>query len=387
MSHERKLRSQSSSEYMEGKILKAISDLSDQVKKSNGGIESSALTLLETLSRQQQTHQSELESLKNRLSVQEGEVAGLKQENARLKYRETVSESRIERLEKTIVKQKEQILDLKARSMRDNVVFYSIKEEKNETPEKTQKILNKFLKEKMKIEEPVKFDRVHRMGQKSSQGPRPIVAKCNPSGGKDRIMKKCDSLNQTEWGVSDQYPQEWDEERRKLKAVIKEKKDNDPNVVCKLRGNKLYINNELYSECKPENMIFTEDDIAESESIELEHSEPIIAEGSTFVGHAARISETSLSKATLLKAFQDKRVASASHNIYAYRIKDSNGKLHEYSNDDGEFRAGRRLLNLLQDNQFEDTMVICTRWYGGKHLGPSRFDRIEEAAKQAIDKL
>ncbi len=64
----------------------------------------SALTLLETLSRQQQTHQSELESLKNRLSVQEGEVAGLKQENARLKYRETLSESRIERLEKTIVK-------------------------------------------------------------------------------------------------------------------------------------------------------------------------------------------------------------------------------------------------------------------------------------------
>ena len=66
MSHERKLRSQSSSEYMEGKILKAISDLSDQVKKSNGGIESSALTLLETLSRQQQTHRSELESCKNR---------------------------------------------------------------------------------------------------------------------------------------------------------------------------------------------------------------------------------------------------------------------------------------------------------------------------------
>ena len=94
-----------------------------------------------------------------------------------------------------------------------------------------------------------------------------------------------------------------------------------------------------------------------------------------------------MSKATLLKVFQDKRVASATHNIYAYRVKDSNGKLHEYSNDDGEFRAVRKLLNLLQTNNYEDAIVICTRWYGEKDLGPARFERIEEAAKQALDKL
>ena len=200
-------------------------------------------------------------------------------------------------------------------------------------------------------------------------------------------MKNRDKLENTSWGISDQYPQEWDEDRKTLKAVIKQKKEQDPNAECKLRGNKLYINNELYDGCKTEKLIFSEEDITNSESIDLVHSEAILEGGSTFVGHAAQISETNLSKAALLKAFQDKRVASASHNIYAYRVKDSNGKLHEYSNDDGEFRAGRKLLNLLQTEQYEDTIVICTRWFGGKHLGATRFEKIEEAAKQALEKL
>ncbi len=56
-------------------------------------------------------------------------MAKLKEDNKSLKYRQSTSESRIQRLEKTVSKQKEEIIDLKSRSMRDNVVFYQIPEE------------------------------------------------------------------------------------------------------------------------------------------------------------------------------------------------------------------------------------------------------------------
>ncbi len=76
----------------------------------------------------------------------------------------------------------------------------------------------------------IKFDRVHRMGTKKPNQPRPIVAKCNPYSGKEKIMSSRSTLDGQSYGVSEQFPPEVDEKRRELKRIIKTKKDADPNV-------------------------------------------------------------------------------------------------------------------------------------------------------------
>ena len=88
----------------------------------------------------------------------------------------------------------------------------------------------------------------------------------------------------------------------------------------------------------------------------------------------------------LHKLFTNHNVAKATHNIYAYRLKCGNGTI-ENSCDDGEFGAGRKLLNLMRDKNITNTMVIVTRWYGGIHMGPKRFHCILTSASDALAQI
>jgi putative IMPACT (imprinted ancient) family translation regulator len=108
--------------------------------------------------------------------------------------------------------------------------------------------------------------------------------------------------------------------------------------------------------------------------------------GSTFQGHAAPLAHGVSVDAVLGKLLKNRAIASADHNIYAYRTgKDRN--LKEGFSDDGEPGAGKRLLEMLQNEETTNAVVVCTRWFGGVHIGPKRFDHITECAKVALSKL
>ena len=77
----------------------------------------------------------------------------------------------------------------------------------------------------------------------------------------------------------------------------------------------------------------------------------------------------------------------ATHNIYAYRVIDLDGKFHEAHEDDGEFGAAQQMLFLLQKNDVQNHIVIVTRWYGGIHLGADRFKIISNLAKDMIESI
>ncbi|PWY74785.1 aromatic amino acid aminotransferase [Aspergillus eucalypticola CBS 122712] len=133
-------------------------------------------------------------------------------------------------------------------------------------------------------------------------------------------------------------------------------------------------------------------------------SDVITEKKSVFVGRAAYV--TSLDQA---KAFLDhllateKKVASATHNISAWRIREvksststaggsgnKNGEATEMivqdCDDDGETAAGGRLLHLMQLMDVWDVVVVVTRWYGGVLLGPDRFRIINAAGRDALVK-
>jgi hypothetical protein len=126
-------------------------------------------------------------------------------------------------------------------------------------------------------------------------------------------------------------------------------------------------------------------------------SEVVTEKKSVFVGRAAHV--TSLDQAQAYLDYllaSDKKVASATHNISAWRIrqqkkptsKDNNNTPGEMiiqdCDDDGETAAGGRLLHLMQLMDVWDVVVVVTRWYGGIHLGPDRFRIINAVGRDAL---
>ncbi|KAG7228739.1 hypothetical protein INR49_008517 [Caranx melampygus] len=90
-------------------------------------------------------------------------------------------------------------------------------------------------------------------------------------------------------------------------------------------------------------------------------------------------------KMVLEHLYENKKIASATHNIYAYRIycEDKHSFLQDCE-DDGETAAGGRLLHLLQILDVRNVMVVVSRWYGGILLGPDRFKHINNCARNIL---
>ena len=115
-------------------------------------------------------------------------------------------------------------------------------------------------------------------------------------------------------------------------------------------------------------------------------SDPISEKKSVFIARCARVTdqgETTAFLADLLAT--NKKVAAATHNITAWRIRNTEtGRTVQDCDDDGETAAGGRLLHLMQLIDVWGAVVVVTRWYGGVKLGPDRFRLINHAAREAL---
>ncbi|XP_004465194.1 protein IMPACT isoform X2 [Dasypus novemcinctus] len=82
----------------------------------------------------------------------------------------------------------------------------------------------------------------------------------------------------------------------------------------------------------------------------IDHGTPITDRRSTFQAHLAPVVCPKQVKMVLAKLYENKKIASATHNIYAYRIycEDKQTFLQDCE-DDGETAAGGRLLHLMEE--------------------------------------
>lgn len=117
-------------------------------------------------------------------------------------------------------------------------------------------------------------------------------------------------------------------------------------------------------------------------------SEPLLVMKSTFVAHATPCSskDEALSHISSLIS-SSRKIAAATHNISAYRIRQAEStSFVQDCDDDGESAAGGRLLHLLQLMECENVVVVVTRWYGGVKLGGERFRCIGNVAREVLVK-
>ncbi|CAI7626105.1 unnamed protein product [Penicillium glandicola] len=121
-------------------------------------------------------------------------------------------------------------------------------------------------------------------------------------------------------------------------------------------------------------------------------SEVVSEKKSVFVGRVARVTCLAQAQAFIdhLTA-TDRKVAAATHNISAWRIRQRKGDgegesvVQDYD-DDGETAAGGRLLHVMQLMDVWNVVVVVTRWYGGIQLGPARFRLINDVGRDALVK-
>ena len=110
------------------------------------------------------------------------------------------------------------------------------------------------------------------------------------------------------------------------------------------------------------------------------HTDPVAEKGSHFRGHAVRVRNSGDIKIAYKKLkllFQE-----SDHIALGYTVKNYSG--HQ---DDAEYSAGKRLLEMVQTNGCKDVALFISREFGGIHLGPRRFLLIERVAKEALNKL
>ncbi|XP_025076162.1 protein IMPACT-like isoform X2 [Pomacea canaliculata] len=131
-----------------------------------------------------------------------------------------------------------------------------------------------------------------------------------------------------------------------------------------------------------------EDKHEEYECPKINHGEIITDRRSTFQPHLAVVFFKQQVRQVLEKLIQNKKIANATHNMYAYRIVHHEGStpsIFQGCDDDGETHAGSRMLHLLQIVNAENVMVVVSRWFGGIHLGPDRFKHINNCTRSILE--
>ncbi|EHB18796.1 Protein IMPACT [Heterocephalus glaber] len=94
-------------------------------------------------------------------------------------------------------------------------------------------------------------------------------------------------------------------------------------------------------------------------------------------------------KMILAKLYENKKIASATHTIYAYRIYcEGKQTFLQDCEDDGETvtAAGGRLLHLMEILNVRNVMVVVSGSYGGILLGPDHFKCTNNCARNILVK-
>jgi putative IMPACT (imprinted ancient) family translation regulator len=84
-----------------------------------------------------------------------------------------------------------------------------------------------------------------------------------------------------------------------------------------------------------------------------------------------------------------KRYKKANHHCWAMRFTDSDGKMVEYSKDDGEVgHPGKALLELMKNRDLTSHVMMVSRIFGGVKLGVGGVTRaFRSAGETALDQI
>lgn len=310
--------------------------------------------------------------------------------------------------EKQIDTLNQRVLDLTARSMDTNFTAVGIMEPfqlrqvtpKDAGTESCEKTVQDFLKEKMglriELEEIVQAYRIGRIFPASYTARPRLLFFQTTAKWSQKIKNSANNLRDLkneigqQYTISQQLPDGLIASRGKINEILKPIKEANKTkpfkekVKFSIHQNKLYVEGEKMEEkvLVPTAMeLFTSvEHQAILDQIDLSQTEREPFMGSSFTGFALQVADLQDVRNAYIKVMQDN--AHADHVIMAFKVADHSG-----CQDNGEHRAAKKILKLLEEKREENLAVFVVREYGGRPLGPARFECILKSAQKALDIL
>ena len=162
----------------------------------------------------------------------------------------------------------------------------------------------------------------------------------------------------------------------------------DFNNKAHLNNGKLFVKGKVKTEFL-EPRLPDPEPAEEDYEVEVTQSGTIKDSGSVFKGYA--VSVNSLSDVTsgiqeVMMSMPD--ASTASHLIYAYRVKNGQSVSENFHSDD-DHGMGLDLWRMLRDSDKRNVLCLVSREYapGFQHLGRKRFEIQRPVGKEALDKL
>ncbi|CAG2219895.1 unnamed protein product [Mytilus edulis] len=231
-------------------ILKSLRVLTDRIEKIEKEVQKidGIKEGLSNLSTRVQTNEETIVEIQDRNSKVEESVEKMGQifhtivdkysanaeEISQIKDRmETIGEDNGTSSNIAIKELKADMLDLKCRSMSDNLVFSGLAFQREES---CQLKIQNFLLNELDIPYKVNLGSVHRFGKPGLNGARPIVAKFIHRDELEDVLKNTFKLKGKQFGISEQFPIEIERKRKELYPVMKKAKKEGKKV--KLDGSR-----------------------------------------------------------------------------------------------------------------------------------------------------
>lgn len=279
------------------------------------------------------------------------------------------------------------------REMYSNIVISGIIEKQNEVP---LRVFNKFVTNQLQIQELIPAHRAYRIGSGKT---RPLIVELrDPYTYKSRIyshvanLKGKKNADGARYFVSDHLPDAYNEDRRRINDLISEnkKKAGDEKLSLSAKRGRLLIDDKPYKKAiytpGPAHIFKPDPKLRQlADEIHMVKGDEETLNESHFVAYAAAVQDLEDIQAAYTKV--KIKFASASHVVSAFCLPGKQAPTLQDYTDDGEFGAGRTILNLLKEEKLMNIVVFMIRFHGGQNLGPIRFEKIKKVSQSAIQNL
>lgn len=336
-----------------------------------------------------------------------GTVATLNVEKQDLQNEVAMLKSLVIKQSELINNLRKDVIDLKTRSMRNNVLVHNVPESQVPGPENCISIVKNILSKDLGYTEIPVIERAHRLGSALRSGlnkPRPIVVRFLAQNDADNIISDTKKINKgaprdkANIKITSHFPSEVQEERRKMGLRIEQvqRASGDDKLKVKMTNSELYINGEKQRELlvpPTTREILNMSPHERSETIKnaptLIQGDTLSEKGSHFTATVAEVKSIQDVRAAYCSLLCDPAKAGASHNIAVYRLSSpfNPGNVKSSFFSDGEHGAGAHVNYHLHRRNKSNIVVFITRTYGGVHVGTKRFELFEKALDSALSKL
>ena len=285
-----------------------------------------------------------------------------------------------------------EIEDLKARSMRENILIHNVPEGDS------QGVLNaaiNFLKKANIDISHTEFDRIHRLGPiRSDKSARPIVAKPHKFRETERLLnldKRGINRKTTVW-ISPQYPEHIRETRIQLAMIADEKRKLSKEAKIRISHTTLTINGQIVKPTltppSPADILtLDKEEKQDLKRIQFVQGTQVNYKSSSFRAQATIVKNLNDVRNAYKATMMDPEIAKTTHNIAAYILPNGSSGYC----DDRDYGLGRRALQVMQSligkPQQHGTAIFISRQYGGTKLGTQRFEVVKDITTQVYIQL